>query len=1790
MLRRAKKHQKNLARLVLATLLCTGAADGIISPPVAEAAGSITVTGYSSGQFIPDGSMVTIYDSGYYTAYPADGSVTVLNIAPGETDTWEGGNKVYVYGHYVKGASGDTPMDASGYTVKMTGAKAQVNYLTGGYAENSVTIDVSGGTNDTGNVTAAANENTVTISGEAAVSEDVIGGHAFAYAYAYYGATNTAGATASASKNTVTITGASVNGDVYGGTAYGYAYAYGGTTNTSETTVEASNNTITIGKDANVGDDIFGGYTGSDVDAYAYVESASGITATAEGTTNTNYNTITISDNAVVGEDVYGGYNYTYIYAYGYDAGTATAEGTVNANNNTITISDNAKVGEKIYGGYNTTYVYSYAYNAGIGTAEGTVNANNNTITISDNAEAGNVYGGLNYTYTYAYVSIGSATAEETSGSATAEETSNANNNTITISDNAKAGSVYGGLNYFYVYYTYAYGGDTTVTGTANANKNTITISGTAEVGEVYGGYNYAYAEYGYAYDSGDKATVEITASASENTIAISDKAVVSNDVYGGYNKSYAYYIYTYYGEIAVDLTGSANKNTVTISGDTSVAGSVYGGYNDSYAYYIYAYYSGSSATAGTNSDASENEVTISGATVTGGVYGGYNTNETYVYAYDTGSKSTVEVTANADKNTVTIDSAASVGKVYGGYVEVEAYSSAYYAESTNTVVATASENEVTVSAASVSNDVYGGSIYSYAYYGNKVSADLAANANTITVSDATVGGGVYGGDVSGYAYAYSFASAVLTATGTSTASENEVTISDATVGGNVYGGNAGIEAYGYTYDADYDVEANATADASNNLISISEGASVSGDVYAGYAYAKADATNGATNIAEATASASSNTITINGASVSGDVYGGYAYAATSDGGTATATANKNTVNLQDAAISGSVYGGNSANSDGADVVTGNTLVISGVNTAGGKVTNFETIKLAETLEWNTEAPVLTANQFADNADGTRAALDVSDVKDDFAPAEGGQMTILASETTDDFATLALTYSGGSETLNESKQSQVVKDEPISDEEKGVAVVIQTVHTVSLDEDNSYKNVLYSVENETKGIALKEMKWGEGRDLKGKYTFDDTMTVDATDLTFTGAATTALKAKDSMALATNATGLTTANKVTEGTDKTVSVDHTDANGINFGATATGHVESAKNAVNYVVDSVALDSVDLAGWKGTASAVPEGWTAAANVSVETDGMTAPAVEVGKQVDILQGGAADFFANATINGANAYKDVAFTDTDPSKTVTVSGTQGKGVKTSEDGADLVYAAGKKNADTVKAGALKWQKDAVLFDGSDGYDYTKVASIGTDSFEVTYGDGVPETIAAGDSMTLLKANKTLKDMAAAEKKNSYSYEPVSGVTVDAAVTGKLAVKDGVLTYTAAENRADKLTFGDVQWSAGSPLLKRPSNIIFAGADVDTAKINFVNMSYLDANQKMTLVSDFGDSVGTITGSKYMVGTAFEGEGTASLKGSDLIFTTKTEAGLSEQTHKTVMAMDAGLAMLKTGNEFVGKAIDGLADVRNRGKDGVSTFASVGGGASRYSTGSHVNTHTWNAVVGVGKKTETKQGTVEYGIFGEYGKGSYTLHSNAGNGDGDAHHAGGGVLAKFTNKHNVYAEGSIRAGRMSDSSSDIMRDGLGNAYGYDVHASYYGAHLGAGKIINYKGGKSLDVYGKFFYLKRDGVEYDAVQHYNLDSVSSSILRLGARYGTTDKKWNWYGGLAYEYEFDGEAKGTVNGKEIRAASIRGSSVRGEFGMRMDATKDNPWSTDISIYGYGGKHRGFGGNVSVAYTF
>ncbi|MBQ8918643.1 MAG: autotransporter outer membrane beta-barrel domain-containing protein, partial [Acidaminococcaceae bacterium] len=584
-----------------------------------------------------------------------------------------------------------------------------------------------------------------------------------------------------------------------------------------------------------------------------------------------------------------------------------------------------------------------------------------------------------------------------------------------------------------------------------------------------------------------------------------------------------------------------------------------------------------------------------------------------------------------------------------------------------------------------------------------------------------------------------------------------------------------------------------------------------------------------------------------------------------------------------------------------------------------------------------------------------------------------------------------------------------------------------------------------------------------------------------------------------------------------------------------------------------------------------------------------------METGNTMTIVDASNAIKNANGETLATFADKEftLAFSETNTEKNATVAGTHTDTLSQDAAKTKLAYTVGAKDVKTVDLGTVDFVKGSTLFDRSGaGYNYAGVTALGTDGFAVSYAS--PETVAMGDSMTLLQANATLKDMAEQVKQTSYSFTPVSGVTIDANITGKLAASGGAVTYTAAANQASKLTFTNVDWKDSGALMTRPKNITFAGADVDTAKIRFQNVKELDANRTMTLVSDFGNSVGTITGTKYTVGAGLEGEGAASLSGSNLVFTTKTGArdlAAQAQTHNTLMVMEAGMAVLAAGNEYVGQTMAELANPQNAGLDGTVTAASLGGSRSRYKTGSHVDSNNWNVAVAVGSKRDLKKGSLEWGVFGEYGKADYTLHSDAGRGDGDSHYAGGGLMAKWTNKHDVYTEASVRMGRLNDSASNLLWDAAGNGYGYDVHTNYFGAHVGIGKMIRYKGGKSLDVYGKYFYTKRDGVDFmSGGNNYSLDSVASSILRVGARYGTTEKKWNWYGGLAYEYEFDGKSEGVVDGVTIRSASIKGSSVRGEIGMRMNATKTNPWQTDISIYGYGGKHRGIGGNVNVAYMF
>lgn len=746
-----------------------------------------------------------------------------------------------------------------------------------------------------------------------------------------------------------------------------------------------------------------------------------------------------------------------------------------------------------------------------------------------------------------------------------------------------------------------------------------------------------------------------------------------------------------------------------------------------------------------------------------------------------------------------------------------------------------------------------------------------------------------------------------------------------------------------------------------------------------------------------------------------------------------------------------------------------------------------------------------------------------------------------------------------------------------TDNDKGVWFTGFESKGVKASDDG--KKLIYARSNfNVRNIRLGEMTWGTPREATTSYDFANVGTINAENLEFT----------NPDAVTGSGTLLTGAANLATG----ASIAHTqnfvkDVNGATLYATLSGNVtrETAEQ-IGYTATGTTLDSISLTGWNGTEGSIPTGWTSAlGNNSITAVSVDGSGVAPGNEQNILTSGTENFFNDNQITDALKYKAYA-SKSETLSGVTLTGSESKGVKASTDGKNLVYARSDKNVSNISFGTMKW---GMSLTADYGYNYTN-ANI--DLSKLTFSN--PENISAGGTTTLLVANNTLAAIGETVKSVSYEYSPVAGVTVNGTVNGSyMTTNVPALQYTATENKADKLTFGNVEWKDTGALMERPANITFAGAAVDTSNINFTNISELEANKEMTLVGNFGDTVGTITGTKYMVGSTLQGEGKASLEGSNLIFRTDTTAEkmeVQEQTHNTVMSEEVAIEALGAGDDFIAAAEDGLGHASNVGADGIASFATMGGGSIRQETGSHVDTRTWNAIIALGHKNEKEKCSFEYGAFFEYGRGNYTTYNGDQRGDGSTYYTGGGLLAKWQKKDGTYVEGSLRAGNVHDDAKNVLRDAMGNPYSYETDAPYWGVHVGVGKVIQLNESSELDVYGKFFHNHRNSVSFDAGGHYDLDAVNSDVLRLGTRYVMKREKWNFYGGLAYEQEFSGKAEGTADGMAIRGADTSGGSLRAELGAVLNPKKDGPITLDFNLSGFAGKKRGLTGGVAVTFNF
>ena len=268
----------------------------------------------------------------------------------------------------------------------------------------------------------------------------------------------------------------------------------------------------------------------------------------------------------------------------------------------------------------------------------------------------------------------------------------------------------------------------------------------------------------------------------------------------------------------------------------------------------------------------------------------------------------------------------------------------------------------------------------------------------------------------------------------------------------------------------------------------------------------------------------------------------------------------------------------------------------------------------------------------------------------------------------------------------------------------------------------------------------------------------------------------------------------------------------------------------------------------------------------------------------------------------------------------------------------------------------------------------------------------------------------------------------------------------------------------------------------------------------------------------------------------------------------------------------------------------------GVSTFATISGNNSKYKTGSYVDINGWNGIVGAAKTKVTNSGKLSYGAFFENGSGNYNTYNdfngNVLRGDGNAVYNGGGLLMRYAKENGVYTEASVRAGLAKNEVSHALAETGGQTHGFKTENAYYGAHIGIGKLIKLEKGKAWDIYGKYFYTHHEGDSVTiANDNFDFDAINSSRLRLGARFSEQqgDKLSSYYG-LAWDYEFSGEAGGTAAGHSLYAPSLEGSTVIGELGFRYTPDKAGGWYFDASVKGYAGQQEGLSGSVQAVYSF
>jgi autotransporter-associated beta strand protein len=423
--------------------------------------------------------------------------------------------------------------------------------------------------------------------------------------------------------------------------------------------------------------------------------------------------------------------------------------------------------------------------------------------------------------------------------------------------------------------------------------------------------------------------------------------------------------------------------------------------------------------------------------------------------------------------------------------------------------------------------------------------------------------------------------------------------------------------------------------------------------------------------------------------------------------------------------------------------------------------------------------------------------------------------------------------------------------------------------------------------------------------------------------------------------------------------------------------------------------------------------------------------------------------------------------------------------------------------------------------------------------------------------------------------------------------------------------------------FGANGTLLNVAGNADITGSRVDVGVQGLT--SPLNAGDSVTLLNAahlVGAPVNNSADGRLLVGALLSYDFDLRADGNRLLATVRSGGGsggggggvvpppvnLDKRSKALSEGFLAGPAFLNQGADFlVGRGLS--AALASRPASGVIGFATLGGGSLKHDTGSHVDVDGYTLVAGAALAKSLPAGELTLGAFIEHGEGDYDTYNSFSNaasvrGSGDAEYTGGGLLAhlKFveTPRDHLYAEASARVGKVSVdfAARDWSNAANGRRVAYDGDSSYASAHAGLGYVLNLNERSSLDFYGQYLW-SRQGSDTARLASDTLrvkfGAVDSQRTRLGVKWNqAVSQNGKAYLGVAWEHEYDGKAKASVNffgtRYNIATPDLKGDAGLVEAGFALTPGARQPLTLDVGVQGYTGKREGVTGSLKVNYRF